>query len=101
MVKDWTAAERQKLRDEVPRLGFAATVRGQSLLDLAKRCVALASAGLKRRNRLNSRGEDETRFLAPLVEIVERGQTPAEVLLDQSRGPWSGNIDRIFDECAY
>src|SRR5580698_1379212 len=29
MVKDWTAAERQMLRDDVPRLGFAATIRGR------------------------------------------------------------------------
>lgn len=101
MVKDWTAEERQKLRDDVPRLGFAATVRGVSLLDLSRRCVALAEAGLKRRNRLNARGEDETRFLAPLVEIVESGKTPAEVLLDQFRGSWNGNIDRVFDEYAY
>ncbi len=101
MVKDWTAAERQKLRDEVPHLGFAATVRGRSLLDLAKQCLVLADAGLKRRKRLNSRGEDETRFLVPLVDIVERGKTPAEMLLDQFHGAWRGNIDRVFEEHAY
>ena len=33
IVKDWTAEERQKLRDDVPRLGFKATIRGQSLLE--------------------------------------------------------------------
>ena len=101
LVKDWTALERQKLRDEVPRLGFAASIRGRSLRELAAECLILADAGLKRRKRLNSRGEDETRFLAPLVEIVERGKTPAEILLDQFHGPWNGNIDRVFDEYAY
>ena len=31
IVKDWTADERQKLRDDVPRLGFAATIRDRTL----------------------------------------------------------------------
>src|SRR5437762_11907103 len=35
IVKDWKAGERQKLRDDVPKLGFAATIRGQTLLMLA------------------------------------------------------------------
>src|ERR1700710_2875041 len=35
LVKDWTAEERQKLRDDVPRLGFNATIRSHTLLSLA------------------------------------------------------------------
>src|SRR4029079_13118749 len=42
MVKDWTASERQKLRDDVPRLGFKATIRGRSLLEISKQTLALA-----------------------------------------------------------
>ena len=45
IVKDWTAEERQKLRDDVPRLGFKATIRGRSVLDLARETLALARAG--------------------------------------------------------
>src|SRR5690242_13242281 len=40
LVKDWTAPERQKLRDEVPRRGFAATIAGQDVLQLAKLTLA-------------------------------------------------------------
>jgi glutamate--cysteine ligase len=36
MVKGWTAEERQKLRDDVPRLGFAASIAGEHVLQLAK-----------------------------------------------------------------
>src|SRR4051794_3078427 len=54
LVKDWSADERQKLRDDVPRAGFAAKIRGRTMLDLAKECLALSEAGLKRRNFCDS-----------------------------------------------
>src|SRR5947208_8192858 len=49
LVKDWTAEERQTLRDDVPRLGFKAAIRGRSVLELARQSLDLADAGLKRR----------------------------------------------------
>ena len=87
IVKDWTAEERQKLRDDVPRLGFKATIRGRSAARSrrARRC-ALAEQGLARRKRLDHNGRDETRYLRPLQEIVARGITPAEELLEKFHG---------------
>src|SRR5215203_2970283 len=46
LVKDWTAEERQKLRDEVPRLGLAAMIAGLSVRELATVTLALAEKGL-------------------------------------------------------
>ena len=46
IVKGWTAQERQKLRDDVPTLGFKAAIRGQSVLDLATVTLRLARQGL-------------------------------------------------------
>src|SRR6266436_1359760 len=51
LVKNWTAEERQKLRDDVPKLGFAARVAGHDVLHLAKTTIALAQKGLARRRR--------------------------------------------------
>src|SRR6195952_191860 len=46
-VKDWSLAERQPLRDAVPRLGLDAPIPGgQTLRDLAPRILAIAAAGL-------------------------------------------------------
>src|SRR5215475_6012659 len=53
LVKDWTAEERQKLRDEVPKLGFKARLGQRSVLDLAKDCLSIAHEGLARRARLD------------------------------------------------
>jgi glutamate--cysteine ligase len=101
IVKDWTAEERQALRDAVPKLGFAAGIRGRTLLDLSKQCLALAHEGLKRRNRLDAAGRDETRHLEPLEEIVARGATPAEELLEKYHGAWGGSVAPIYTEYAY
>ena len=101
LVKDWTAAERQKLRDEVPRLGFAATIAGQSVLQLAKTTIALADNGLARRRRLDARGQDERRYLRPIEEYVGRGITPAEELLAKFHGPWDDSVEPVFKEYAY
>jgi glutamate--cysteine ligase len=101
IVKGWTAEERQKLRDDVPRLGFAAKIRNRTLLDITRECLTLAHAGLLRRRKLDSSGADESRYLVPLDDIAERGQTPAEELLERFHGPWAGDIDRVYEEYAY
>ena len=101
IAKGWTAAERQQLRDDVPRLGFQATIRGRTLLDLTKECLTIAQDGLKRRRRLDLGGRDETRHLEPLGDIVASGRTPAEELLEKFRGPWGGSVAPIYDEYAY
>src|SRR5271163_3576102 len=101
LIKPWSAQERQRLRDDVPRLGFAASIRGRDLESLARETLALSHAGLKKRNRLDPYGADETRYLAPLEEFVARGRTPAEELLAKFHGPWGGSVDPVFKEYTY
>jgi glutamate--cysteine ligase len=101
LVRDWTAEERQALRDAVPKFGFKATIRNRTALDLASETLELARAGLKRRARLDRNGRDETRYLRPLEEIVARGMTPAEELLEKFRGEWGGSIEPVFADYAY
>ena len=101
LVKDWSAEERQKLRDDVPKLGFKASVRGRTLLDLSRESLALAHHGLKRRGRHDWSGADETKYLLPLDELVARGQTRAEEMLEKYQGPWRGSVDPVYEEYAY
>jgi glutamate--cysteine ligase len=98
LVKDWTAEERQTLRDDVPKLGFRATIRGRSLQDVTKQCLAMAQEGLRRRGRLDAEGRDEGRHLEPIDEFVDRGRTPAEELLEKFHGPWRGSVAPVYDE---
>jgi glutamate--cysteine ligase len=101
MVKGWTAEQRQKLRDEVPKLGFAATIAGQDVLQLARTTLEFAERGLARRRCLDHAGQDERRYLAPIQAYVSRGITPAEELLQQYHGAWKESVKPLFDEYAY
>jgi glutamate--cysteine ligase len=101
-VKGWTLEERQRLRDDVPRLGLAAiTPAGEPLAALGARILAIAEAGLVARNRLNAAGDSESGFLDPLREILAAGRTPAERLLERYNGDWAGDLSRIYDEESF
>ncbi len=100
-VKGWSAEERQKLRDDVPSEGFNAMIANRKVRGLAREMVALARDGLKRRAKLDRSGKDESHFLDPLEEIVERGTTPAEELLALYKGEWNGSVDPVFKKLAY
>jgi glutamate--cysteine ligase len=101
-VRHWSMEERQRLRDEVPRLGLAAvTPDGEPLAALGARILAISGAGLVARNRLNGAGDSESGFLDPLREILGAGRTPAERLLERWRGEWGGDLSRIYDEESF
>src|SRR5262249_1334620 len=101
LVKSWTAAERQKLRDDVPKLSLAARLRGRSVYKIARELLALAHAGLVRRGHLDANGKDETHYLEILEDRLDRETTPAQELLDKFNGPWARSVDPIYTEQAY
>jgi glutamate--cysteine ligase len=101
LVKSWSAEERQALRDQVPKLGFAAVIAGSNVLDLAKRTIALAEQGLARRRRLDGIGHDERRYLEPIQEYVSLGITPAGELLKKFETEWSHSLAPAYQEYAY
>jgi glutamate--cysteine ligase len=101
-VKHWSLEERQRLRDDVPKLGLrAVTPGGETLRDLGQRILAIAESGLNARGRLNSAGDNESGFLDPLREIVSRGTTPAELLLGRYHGEWQGDVSRVYEEMSF
>jgi len=101
MIKDWTAGEREQMRADAPRLGLAAEFRGRPLAALAREVVALAREGLRRRQRADSCGDDETRFVEPLAAIAESGRTAADELLEAYHGRWKESVDPVYGEQAY
>jgi glutamate--cysteine ligase len=100
LVKDWSEEERQRLRDEVPRLALQTPFRAGSVQVVARRMLEIASEGLKSRGLKNAAGEDERVYLAPLEEIAESGTTHADLYLERFHGTWGGRIDPIFAATA-
>ncbi len=102
LVKDWDMAGREALRSAVPRLGLDAPLPGGGTLrDLAAPVLAISRAGLAARARLNAAGDNETGYLLPLDDIVMRGKTQAERLLDLYNGAWGGDLNPIYADARF
>lgn len=103
MVCHWNQADREYLRDVVPKYGLQAPfMYGQSSVqELAQNALALAEAGLKRRAVLDAEGQDESVYLKPLHEIAASGMTQAQKLLYKYDHEWDRDISRVFEEKSY
>jgi glutamate--cysteine ligase len=101
IVKDWTAAEREALRNAVPVTGLKTPIGNRTVADVAGDVVALARGGLARRGNENGEGLDETVFLSSIEEVLAIGMTQADLALRDFEREWHGDIDRIFEAYAY
>ena len=101
LTRDMTFAEASAMREAVPRDGFATKFRDGSVLELARETVKISREGLRRRNRLNDEGNDESFFLAPLEEVVARGTTSGEELVRLYEEQWDGSMERVFKHLTY
>jgi len=101
LVKDWTAAERQALRDSVTRQALRTPFRTTTVQAIAKQALAIARNGLEARNFEDWQGRTEAYFLDDLEQMVDSGRTAADDLLVRFPGEWGGKIDPIFDINAY
>ena len=101
LVKAWTPAERQALRDLVPKLALQAPVHGTTALEVARQAIAIAHAGLTRRAYRHPGGQDETLFLEPVEAIVQQGCTPADEMLLRYETVWGRSTDPLFTEFAF
>ena len=101
LVKDWTAEERQQLRDGVPWTALATKFRRTDVGAIARQMVTIAEQGLKRRAILDAEGRDERVHLARVRQIVDSGRTEADDLLAKFNGPWRGDVAQVFRELKY
>jgi glutamate--cysteine ligase len=101
LVRDWSAAERQTLRDDVPAAGLEARFRSGRVADIAQDVLAISHAGLKVRGRADAAGQDEQVYLNVLDEIVASGRTTADEMLARFAGPWNGHVEPVFADYAF
>lgn len=101
LIKDLSHAEREALRDDVPRTALATKFGNGTVQDLAKDVLAVSKQGLKARGRMDAYGDDESHFLDSLEDVAESGRTLAEEFLDKYETEWNGSVDPLFREYAY
>ena len=76
-----------RLLDESTRLPLNSDVLGRSVPDLATEMIAIARQGLVRRGE-----SDPDRWLAPLLQRIEDGVSPAERRLQEVRSGGTGAL---------
>jgi glutamate--cysteine ligase len=101
VIRNWSAAGRQKLRDDVPRLALGAEIAGRGLAEVAREILSIARGGLARRARLDAAGRDETFYLDPLDRIAASGRVAAQDWIDRFHGEWGGIVDPVFTQARY
>ncbi|WP_312798073.1 glutamate--cysteine ligase [Tianweitania sp.] len=101
LTRHWTYEDVVAMREAVPEQGLSALLDNRSLRDIAREVLAISRRGLANRARLNKDGYDETSFLSPLDEVVARGTTSAEDMVNAFHMRWGGSIEPIFQEYAY
>lgn len=101
MVKDWSQQDRDYLRIMTPQHGLQTPFMGTTVQDIAKNCLALSEAGLKRRAILDIRGNTEAVYLEPLHEIAGSGLNWAQRMEAKFHNEWGGNVAPMFYEMRY
>ncbi len=94
LVKGLDAETRQGLRVAASVSALQGEAGGVKLMDLARAAVGLSHAGLA------ARGFGEERLLAPLVASLNAGKVQADHWLEQVRGPWAGDLTRIYEAAS-
>lgn len=101
MVRHWSEADREYLRENAPVQGLATPFLGATLQDIAKNMLVLAQKGLNARNILDKNGDNEAIYLEPLHEIAESGMTWADRLISRYNNEWGGDLSKLFNSMAY
>ena len=81
MMESPSAAELRALQVDAAMLGFKAQYRGQNLAGLCGRVLDIAYNALQSMRVLNDQGQDESIYLVPLFDRVQKQQTLAEEML--------------------
>jgi glutamate--cysteine ligase len=100
-LRHWRFPDVDRLHAEVASRGLAARTPDGPALEVAQELVGIAAKGLEHSAVRNRAGEDERLFLEPLHEILDRGRSPGQQLVEQWEGSWQRRVDRLIEYAAY
>ena len=73
LLNKYTTSEIKELRYKVPRYAVNSKICGKPILPVCKELVEISYYSLK------TQGEDEEKFLEPLMDLLKRGKCPADM----------------------
>jgi glutamate--cysteine ligase len=82
LTADWTYDEVNASRKEVWSKGLGTKFRASTLQPFAEKLLEIAEGGLERRHFLSASGKDERVHLSRIKDLVAKGESPADRLLD-------------------
>ena len=91
LLKDFSYLDFEYLRRMTPKNGLDIKIKHHVLKDYAKEFVKIASRSLK------SYGQGEEVFLEPLLELVQKGLTPADVVIQNWESVWAHKIEKFSE----
>jgi glutamate--cysteine ligase len=96
-----TEAELDAGQLDVAARGLRAELSGKKVLDMAREIVSYSAEGLKRISKSGFSPSDESGFLDPLVEQIEKGISPGEEIANSWRGEWGHNREKLIAATRY
>lgn len=98
LVEPLTYAELQAARPSIVRDGLGAALAGRRVQAWAEDMLDIARAGLQRQAVAGPNGEpDEASYLQPMIDLVARGETPANELLAAIEHSGRGVVETTLD----
>jgi glutamate--cysteine ligase len=101
LVAHSSQEEREGAHADVARRGLAASFAGRPVLELARELARISREGLRRIGHAGRRDPDETSFLDPIFEQLERGVSPGQIVLERWEGEWAHSLDRLIEYARY
>ena len=81
MVKKWNINEIMSAYKDAPKKGLKTILFKKSILEWSKDLFEISKRGLENRNELNSKKQDEVKFLRHVKTIIETNSTNAEEII--------------------
>jgi len=94
-------AELAEVRNLVPKQGLNCVVGKYNVYNLASELIELSLQGLKSRNKLDIEGNDETKYLNPIIRIMKDKENSADKLIRKYNSEWNKDIMKIYEECVF
>lgn len=91
ILKDFKYFDFEHLRQVTPRKGLDMKIKNKSLKDIVKEFVGISYQSLKAAN------DGEEVFLTPLKEIIDKGLTPADIIIDRWENDWGKDISKLVE----